>query len=321
MTQLPWFVGVNVAHAFADSGFSGVRRGRRDFIAPITVICPSTPRAIGGIAPAPGPYWIDKSLSLSGFRRQVDSVRRKSFGAILLHTPKSCPASRPGGGAARDAINSRKRLKRGADQSYARLRNLLQAARMKDTKKTLAWSLVVVALLAIIVVGATLVGVFLTQKHTEKVIQMAFLSKSGAEVQQLVMVDDREHVAAFYVTNNNVSSTIVYDYKHEVVGFRRLKGKKCFVMDMAEANVPSMNDILRGIRRFQAQNGTEENDFTYNIEEGEEAERSGLGITINVLCRDVPVYRATESKAGHLRWKFTISFNIFGVEISAKYES
>ncbi|CAH2320404.1 pulmonary surfactant-associated C-like [Pelobates cultripes] len=192
---------------------------------------------------------------------------------------------------------------------------------MNDKRKTCIWSLVVLTLLAIIVVGATLVGVYMTQKHTEAVVEMAFNAKSGERVHQRVMVNDLEKIAAFYVTSNNISSTILYDYNHEIIGLRRIKGAKCFIINMDRVNVPTMEDILRGIKRFQRQNSTADTDLTYSITEGEEAQRTELGTAINLLCSDVPIYWATPSQSSHLRWILTINFNIFGFEVSVKFES
>ncbi|KAM8926966.1 surfactant protein C-like [Pelodytes ibericus] len=192
---------------------------------------------------------------------------------------------------------------------------------MNEKTKTWAWGLVILMLLAIIVVGATLIGVYMTQKHTEAVIEMAFHARDGEKVQQTVMVNDKENVAAFYVNANNVSSTILYDYNHDIIGFRRMNSSKCFVMHMDPANTPKMEDILKGIRHFHLTNSTGENSLAYDIAEGPEANRTKLGITMNILCADVPIYWGTQSKYTHLRWKLTMTFSIFGFQATVKFES
>uniref|UniRef100_A0A8C5MX17 Surfactant protein C n=1 Tax=Leptobrachium leishanense TaxID=445787 RepID=A0A8C5MX17_9ANUR len=193
--------------------------------------------------------------------------------------------------------------------------------KMNDKKTTWIWAMVVITLLAVIVVGATLIGVYMTQKHTEAVIEMAFNAKSGEKVQQTVMVNDEENVAAFYVSTNNVSSTIIYNYKHGIIGLRRTSGAKCFVLDMNTVNAPTMEEILRGIKRFQQQNSTADAELNYSITEGDEANRTKLGIAVNILCSDVPIFWASPSKAGHLRWKLLITFSMFGFQGSIKFES
>ncbi|XP_075046540.1 surfactant protein C-like [Mixophyes fleayi] len=201
------------------------------------------------------------------------------------------------------------------------VKSFVSFPKMNENRKTCLWSIVVLTLLAVIVVGATLIGVFMTQKHTEAVVEMAFQSKNGEKVQQTVMVNNLENVAAFYVNTNNVSSTVLYDYKHDIIGFRRMNGRKCYIMEMKDSNVPTMSDVLKSIKHFQKQNITSDGDLSYSLVEGEEADRTKLGVSINILCSDLPIYWATQDNSPHLRWKLTINFNIFGVEVSFKFES
>ncbi|KAM3921123.1 gastrokine-2-like [Leptodactylus fuscus] len=192
---------------------------------------------------------------------------------------------------------------------------------MTESRTTWAWAVVVLMLLAIIVVGATLIGVYMTHKHIEEVVEMAFQAKNGEKVQQTVMVKKEENVAAFYVSSNNVSSTVLYDYNHDIIGFRRINNQKCFVVEMNGMNIPLMNDILRAIKYFQRQNSTSDNDLSYDLVEGVEADRTKLGVPINILCSDVPIYWASQNKSPHLRWKFTLKFNIFGIDVSFIFKS
>lgn len=193
--------------------------------------------------------------------------------------------------------------------------------KMTEKRKTWAWAVVVLMLLAIIVVGATLIGVYMTQKHIEEVVEMAFEAKTGEKVQQTVMVNNEENVAAFYVSSNNVSSTVLYDYNHDIIGFRRINNQKCFAMKMDDVDFPSINDILKVIKHFQRQNATSDSGLSYDLLEGLEADRTKLGVPINILCSDVPIYWATQNKSPQLRWKITIKFSIFGIDLSLTYKS
>ncbi|KAM5132660.1 surfactant protein C-like [Mantella aurantiaca] len=192
---------------------------------------------------------------------------------------------------------------------------------MNEKRKTWAWAIIVLFLLAIIVVGATLIGVYMTQKHTEAVVEMAFQAKTGENVQQTVMLNDVEKVAAFYVHTKNESSTVLYDYNHGIIGFRRTSGRNCYIVKMGDIDVPTMSDILKSIRKFQQQNTTRSSDLSYDLMPGEEADRTQLGVPINILCSDVPIYWATLNDNPHLRWKFSIRFNIFGIDVSVTFES
>ncbi|XP_073511571.1 gastrokine-2-like isoform X2 [Phyllobates terribilis] len=202
-----------------------------------------------------------------------------------------------------------------------RRQTLFSVPKMTEGKKTWAWGLAVLILLAIIVVGATLIGVYMTQKHIEEVVQMAFEAKNGEKIEQTVMVNDEENVAAFYVNSNNVSSTVLYDYNHDIIGFRRMNNPKCFVVEMNDVNIPSMSDVLRVVRHFQRQNTTSDSDLSYDLVEGEEADRTKLGVPINILCSDVPIHWATQNKSPRLRWKITLRFSVFGIDVAFTYES
>ncbi|XP_075696733.1 gastrokine-2-like [Rhinoderma darwinii] len=201
------------------------------------------------------------------------------------------------------------------------IKDFFSFPKMTEGRRTWGWVIVVLMLLAIIVVGATLIGVYMTQKHIEEVVEMAFQAKNGEKVQQTVMVNKEENVAAFYVNSNNVSSTVLYDYNHDIIGFRRMNNQKCFVVEMNGVNIPSMNGILKIIKHFQKQNATSDSDLSYNLVEGDEADRTKLGVPINILCSDVPIYWATQNKSPHQRWKITIKFSIFGVDIAFTFES
>ncbi|XP_077105587.1 uncharacterized protein LOC143764173 isoform X1 [Ranitomeya variabilis] len=155
----------------------------------------------------------------------------------------------------------------------------------------------------------------------EVVVQMAFEAKNGEKIQQTVMVNDEENVAAFYVNSNNISSTVLYDYNHDIIGFRRINNPKCLVVEMNDVSIPSMSDVLRVIKHFQQQNATSDSDLSYDLVEGEEADRTTLGVPINILCSDVPIHWATQNKSPRLRWKITLRFSIFGIDVAFTYES
>ncbi|KAM9297011.1 uncharacterized protein PAF06_016822 [Gastrophryne carolinensis] len=174
--------------------------------------------------------------------------------------------------------------------------------RMSVTRRSCAWASVVVLLLAVIVVGATLIGVYMTQKHTEAVVELALKSASGEKVQQTVMVNDKQNVAAFYVNMDNTSTTFLYDYNQGIVGFRRLGEKECYVMRMKDTKVPTMEDVLNSIKVSPGQDsGTSE--ITYNFQPGEEkADRTKLGLYINLLCSDQPIYWGVREQPQQRGW-------------------
>ncbi|KAM9297002.1 surfactant protein C-like [Gastrophryne carolinensis] len=162
--------------------------------------------------------------------------------------------------------------------------------RMGVRRKTWAWASVVFLLLAVIVVGGTLLGVYMAQKHTEAVVELAFQSASGEKVQQTVIVNDKQNVAAFHVNIDNTSTTILYDYNKGLVGFRRLGEIECYVMRMKDTKAPTMKDVLNSMNDSPGQNSTISK-IIYNIQtENVKADRTKLGLYINLLCSDQPIY-------------------------------
>ncbi|KAM7137790.1 surfactant protein C-like [Macrochelys suwanniensis] len=152
----------------------------------------------------------------------------------------------------------------------------------------------VVVLLAIIITGAVLIGVHMTQKHTEKIIQITSSGSNGEVTEQTMMVSSQENMAAFHVEGNTTSATVVYDYKHGLIGFRVQDGRKCLVVKMDKVAIPSLAEITQRIENFATQ-VPGDNSLSYSFHEGQVANRMALGISLNLLCSDVPIYWAEET--------------------------
>ncbi|XP_075046539.1 surfactant protein C-like isoform X2 [Mixophyes fleayi] len=183
------------------------------------------------------------------------------------------------------------------------------------------WPIVVLTLLAVVIVGATLLGVYMTQKHTEAVVEMAFYDQNGEKVHQTVMVDNIKNVATFYVHTNNESTTVLYDYNNNIIGVRPMSIHKCYIAGMKGSKVPTMSGILKSIKHFQKQNITSDGELSYNLQEGDKADRSKLGVFINILCSDLPIYWATQSNSPHQRWKVSFKFKIFKLKAELTIKS
>ncbi|KAM9297013.1 surfactant protein C-like [Gastrophryne carolinensis] len=197
--------------------------------------------------------------------------------------------------------------------------------------KIWAWAVTSLLLLAVVVVGATLLGVYMTQKHTEAVVDLAFMADGGEKVQQTVMVNDK-NMAAFYININNTSTTILYDYQRGIIGFRSLGENRCYVTKMKDAVVPTMAEILNSIK-VPANEDYGSSKFIYNFLPGEvKADRTKLGVPINLLCSDQPIYWGSQDDGRQQsRWwdklknaaKNVVNFikkAEFEVNVSAKFK-
>ncbi|KAM4693123.1 surfactant protein C-like isoform 2-T2 [Discoglossus pictus] len=184
--------------------------------------------------------------------------------------------------------------------------------KMTESKKK--WTLVavvIIVLTAIIVTGA-IVGAHLNQQHIEKVVSMAFQSNNGEQVQQTVAVNGQESVAAVFVKINNESSTVLYDYKRSIIGFREEGLAKCYVMKMDESYTPTFEDITSAIEYCQTNGSPFGNDIAYSFTEEGKADPTQMGISMNLLCHDIPIYWVGmgDEKA------ITIKLKVFGFPVT-----
>lgn len=70
-----------------------------------------------------------------------------------------------------------------------------------------------VGLLAGIIVAATLIGVYMTQKHTEQMVSLVSNAVDGKKVQQTISINVQENMAAIFSSSGNYSTTVLYDYR------------------------------------------------------------------------------------------------------------
>ncbi|TFK06317.1 galectin-3 [Platysternon megacephalum] len=177
----------------------------------------------------------------------------------------------------------------------------------KNRKEVILIS-VVVFLLAIIITGAILIGVHMTQKHTEKIIQITSSGSNGEMTEQTMMVSSQENVAAFHVEGNTTSATVVYDYKHGLIGLRVQGRRKCLVVKMDKVAIPSLAEMIQRIENFATQQGPGDDNLSYTFSEGQLADHTALGMTLNILCSDVPIYWAESTQKQQRRWSIYVHF-------------
>ncbi|XP_008169301.3 pulmonary surfactant-associated protein C-like isoform X2 [Chrysemys picta bellii] len=171
---------------------------------------------------------------------------------------------------------------------------------------------VVVVLLAIIIIGAVLIGVYMTQKHTEKIIQITSSGSNGEVTEQTMMVSSQENVAAFHIEGNTTSATVVYDYKHSLIGFRVQDRRKCLVVKMDKVAIPSLAEITQRIENFATQ-VPGDNSMSYSFRERQLADRTTLGTSLNLLCSDVPIYWAENMQKERRGWSLRVGIYIFSI--------
>ncbi|XP_059782240.1 pulmonary surfactant-associated protein C isoform X1 [Balaenoptera ricei] len=162
--------------------------------------------------------------------------------------------------------------------------------------KRLLIVVVVVVLVVVVIVGALLMGLHMSQKHTEMVLEMSI---AGPEAQQRLALSERVGTTATF----SVGSTgiVAYDYQRLLIAYKPAPGTCCYVMKMAPQSIPSLEALTRkfqnfqvGVCSFQAESSVPTSKL--GQEEGRDAglassgDLAFLGSTVSTLCGEVPLY-------------------------------
>ncbi|XP_053126010.1 pulmonary surfactant-associated protein C-like isoform X1 [Hemicordylus capensis] len=154
---------------------------------------------------------------------------------------------------------------------------------------------VVVVVIVLVVLGFLLMGLHISEKHTETVLQMTIQGLDGKTSPQHLSMSRKEQVATFQVNGNlNSSATVVYDYSNLLIGYRSWPGQSCHVTRMNKEDIQGLEAVAKVFQ--QAQTKLLKPSLKQSEEEGGHpaplADRSALGTTLNILCSHLPVYWA-----------------------------
>ncbi|XP_019497428.1 PREDICTED: pulmonary surfactant-associated protein C [Hipposideros armiger] len=155
--------------------------------------------------------------------------------------------------------------------------------------KRLLIVVVVVVLVVVVIVGALLMGLHMSQKHTEMVLEMSI---AGPEAQQRLALSEHAGTSATF----SIGSTgiVVYDYQRLLIAYKPAPGTCCYIMKMAPESIPSLEALTRKFQNFQgkpemppAKLSQEEGHNTGSASSGD---LNFLGTTVSTLCGEVPLY-------------------------------
>ncbi|KAE8619261.1 hypothetical protein XENTR_v10009706 [Xenopus tropicalis] len=147
--------------------------------------------------------------------------------------------------------------------------------------KKLVCVVLVVVVLVLVLVGVLLMGLHMSQKHTETIFQMSLQdgSSTGAH---------GTGVATFHLdTGINSSASVVYDYSKLLIGTRPRPGHACYITRMDPEQVQSLETIAESVLSKITSDASRQDDSMKPV-----TDRSLLGTTIKVLCGSLPVYWA-----------------------------
>lgn len=155
--------------------------------------------------------------------------------------------------------------------------------------KRLLIVVVVVVLVVVVIVGALLMGLHMSQKHTEMVLEMSI---AGPEAQQRLALSERAGTTATF----SIGSTgiVVYDYQRLLIAYKPAPGTYCFIMKMAPERIPSLETLTKKLQNLQVKPAVPPSELgqVEGRDNGAESSRSVdfLGPTLSTLCGEVPLY-------------------------------
>ncbi|NXR10892.1 PSPC protein, partial [Semnornis frantzii] len=153
--------------------------------------------------------------------------------------------------------------------------------------RCLLLAVVVVVIHVVVIVAFLLLGLHITETHTETVLQMTTHGLGGTDPPQHLSMSQRERTGTLAVPDGlNASAMVVYDYSKLLVGYRSWRHQVCYVRRLDRDSIPGLDSVTDSFRRRQAElEGAGGNARPL-------ADRSILGTTMNILCSTVPVYWA-----------------------------
>ncbi|XP_073180850.1 surfactant protein C-like [Lepidochelys kempii] len=157
---------------------------------------------------------------------------------------------------------------------------------------------VVIVLIVVVVLGALLLGLHVTQEHTETVLQMTIEGLQGEESGLRLSMDWEEEVVTFLIdAGTHDPGTVVYDYSNLLISYKSWQGRACYITKMDKENIQGLDTIAKAFHQH-----LQLKSLILTPEQGEEEEQKGfpvtladrsiLGTTVNILCSNVPIYWA-----------------------------
>ncbi|XP_010622611.1 pulmonary surfactant-associated protein C [Fukomys damarensis] len=157
--------------------------------------------------------------------------------------------------------------------------------------KRLLIVVVVVVLVVVVIVGALLMGLHMSQKHTEMVLEMS-IGAPGAQ-QRLALSEHMGTTATFPIGSTGM---VVYDYQRLLTAYKPAPGTCCYIMKMAPESIPSLEALTRKFQNLQGKPATpgSEPGQEEGREDGSAAslgeDLAFLGLAVRTLCGEVPLY-------------------------------
>ncbi len=156
--------------------------------------------------------------------------------------------------------------------------------------KRLLIVVVVVVLVVVVIVGALLMGLHMSQKHTEMVLEMSIGTPEAQK--RLALSEHKDTTATFSIGSTGM---VVYDYQRLLTAYKPAPGTYCYIMKMIPESIPSLEALTRKLQNLQTKPsapasklGQEEGRDVGS--ESSEGDPTFLGLAVSTLCGELPLY-------------------------------
>ncbi|EMP29671.1 Pulmonary surfactant-associated protein C [Chelonia mydas] len=118
--------------------------------------------------------------------------------------------------------------------------------------KRLLIIVVVVVIIVLVVLGFLLMGLRISEKHTETVLRMTIQGLDGEGFPQQLSVSGKERTETFHIKAGiNSSATVVYDYPHLLICYKSWQGRACYITKMDKENIQGLDTIAKAFQHLQ----------------------------------------------------------------------
>ncbi|XP_006009706.1 gastrokine-1-like [Latimeria chalumnae] len=158
----------------------------------------------------------------------------------------------------------------------------------------------------VLIALAVLLEVFMTQTLANEQVTLRTHGNDGKIIQQTININNAQNVGTININAGDQSSTSVYDYNHNVIGFRvphhhHRRHHKCYIVRMNRAQFRNLEEMRRLARERKLQHEISPyHQMQYDVQPMPISDRSILGLHVDRLCKGLPAYWAYEVQGSRL---------------------
>ncbi|XP_062331204.1 BRICHOS domain-containing protein 5 [Osmerus eperlanus] len=160
------------------------------------------------------------------------------------------------------------------------------------------WAIVSATLLLVLIALSLTGHLGLSQQHTQslQVVRITAPDLTGSLVNQSALVDRQNDLVTISVSSqNNHTSTVLFDIKHGVVCYKPDNQETCFLRNMEKSDYENMNSLLLDSTKKESHlllsgNHTQRQTEFLGVLGGRQVDPSSLEQPFQALCQNSAIY-------------------------------